>query len=63
MAWITAPSGSRDWTNELLARVEEGCLTWEQIARAALSYMSEDDVEDMARSNELVEDPDEEDDD
>lgn len=63
MAWITTPTHSRDWTNELLVRVEEGYLSWEQIGRAALSYLSEDDVEDMARSNELVEDPDVEDED
>lgn len=63
MAWITTPTNSRDWTNEVIARADEGILSWEQIARAALDYMSEDDVEDMARSNELVEDPDEEDED
>lgn len=62
MAWITSQTGSRDWTNELIARAEQGVLSWEAIARGALTYMSEDDVKDMAQSEELVEDPDDEDD-
>ncbi len=55
---------SRKVTNELIELVEDGVLKWESIARAALSYMSEDDVADMAHINELLpEDEDEEDDD
>lgn len=60
MAWLTSPDGIRDWTNELIERAEQGVLSWEAIARGALTYMSEDDVEDMAQSEELIEDPDEE---
>lgn len=44
----------RHYTNLLIEQVEDGLLTWECIARSALCYLSEDDVEDMARSNELI---------
>lgn len=51
-------------TIKLMELADEGILTWEQIGRACLVYMSEDDVSDMARENELfwaeVEDGDEE---
>lgn len=62
MAWLTTPTGSRDWTNELIERAEQGVLSWEAIARGALTYMSESDVKDMAQSEELAEDPEEEED-
>ena len=45
---------TREITNLLIENVEEGLLDWEAIARAALSYMSEDEVADMARANELL---------
>lgn len=45
---------TRKVTNKLLEMVEEGGLSWEAIARAALVHMSEDDVADMAHSNELI---------
>ena len=45
---------TRRTTNALIEMVEEGILTWEIIARSALSYMSESDVEDMAHRNELL---------
>ena len=35
--------------------VEEGVIDWETLARAALSYMSTDDVDDMLDANELSE--------
>jgi len=52
---------SREATNKLIELVEEGVLDWESIARAALCYMSEDEVADMARCNELILDEEEED--
>ena len=52
---------ARKVTNELISMVEDGVLSWEAIARAALCYMSEDDVADMARSNELLPEEEEED--
>lgn len=32
---------------------EEGFVTWEQIAKGAIAYMSHDDLRDMLRSEEL----------
>lgn len=53
---------SREYTCKLYDLVDEGVITWEQIAKAALSYMSEYDVKDMAITEELViEDEEEED--
>lgn len=49
---------SRRRTNELIEAVESGILSWEAIARAALCYLSEDDVADMAHLNDLLADDD-----
>ena len=43
----------RKVTNELIELAEQGIITWESIAMAALCYLSESDVEDMAQANEL----------
>lgn len=52
---------SRKVTNKVLENVEEGLISWEAVARACLAYMSEDDVADMAHSNDLTsEEPEEE---
>ena len=53
---------ARKVTNKLLEMMEEGALDPALLARLALGYMSEDDVRDMAESNELLEDEDLEDD-
>ena len=45
---------TREATNKLVEFAEEGIISWEEIARAALCYMSEDDVRDMADCNELL---------
>ena len=50
----------RKATNKVIEMAEEGVLSWETIARAALDYMSEDEVADMAQCNEFIEDEDEE---
>jgi hypothetical protein len=46
---------ARKVTNKLLEMMEEGALDPAYIARLALGYMSEDEVWDMAESNELIE--------
>ena len=51
----------RKATNKLIDLAEEGTLSWETIARAALNYMSEDEVADMAQYNEFIEDEEEDD--
>jgi hypothetical protein len=55
---------TRKATNKLLELVDEGVLNARDVLAAALVYMSEHDVTDMAHANELlVEDEDEEPDD
>jgi len=39
---------ARRYTNQVIELAEEGVLSWETIAREALSYMPESEVEDMA---------------
>lgn len=52
---------SRYYTNKLLELVDDGVLDPKTVLVAALSYMSEADVADMAHINELVEEEEEED--
>jgi hypothetical protein len=40
--------------NKLVEQVEEGLINWEEIAQAALCYMSTDDLEDMAQAEDLI---------
>ena len=46
----------RKATNKVIEMAEAGVLSWEAIARAALDYMSEDEVADMAQCNEFIDD-------
>ena len=46
----------RKYTNMAYDLVQEDALGWKDIGQMALSYMSEDDVEDMLRSNCILED-------
>ena len=46
----------RKAANKVIDLAEEGVLSWEAIARAALDYMSEDEVADMAQCNEFIDD-------
>ena len=46
---------SRKYTIKMIELAEEGVISWESIARSALSYMSEADVEDMAECEGFVE--------
>jgi hypothetical protein len=43
----------REATCMLLDSAEDGCVSWETIARAALGYMSEDDVRDMCEKEDF----------
>ena len=51
---------SRKITNKLLELLEEGLLSWQDVALACLGYMSEDHVADMASDNYFIEDEDDE---
>ena len=50
----------REATNRILELVEEGMLDRDTVIMACLKYMSEDEVADMAHSNEFFLDEDEE---
>lgn len=45
----------REYTNKLLEMIEEGILDRDTVILAFCSYMSEDEVEDMMKANEMVE--------
>ena len=45
----------RKATNKLIEMMDEGLITAEAVAEMALCYMSEDDVADMMRSNDILE--------
>ena len=46
----------RTQTNRLLDMMDEGVISAQAIAEMALAYMSEDDVADMMRANDILED-------
>lgn len=52
----------REATNKLIELAEDGIINWEAITRAALQYMSEDEVADMAQCNEFIEEDEDEED-
>ena len=45
---------TRKYTTKLLEMMDEGMISAEAVAEMALAYMSEDDVKDMVRSNDLM---------
>ena len=45
---------TREATNKILELIDEGVLRAETVALAALKYMSEDEVADMAHINEFI---------
>jgi hypothetical protein len=44
----------REITNQILDFIEQGILDKDEVIKACLNYMSEDDVRDMAESNEFL---------
>jgi len=44
----------REQTTKLLAMMDEGLIRAETIVEMCLAYMSEDDVADMMRSNDIL---------
>ena len=53
---------SRPVTSELLDLAEQGVLTWEQLARDALGWMSEAEVQRFAQSNDYLQEQEHEED-
>ena len=45
----------RTQTTRLLDMMDEGVISAQTVAEMALAYMSEDDVADMMRSNDILE--------
>ena len=48
----------RTQTTRLLDMMADGVISAQAVAEMALSYLSEDDVADMMRSNDILEDED-----
>ena len=51
----------RQATNRLIDMMDEGLISAQAVAEMALAYMSEDDVADMMRCNDILEEEDEDD--
>ena len=51
----------REMTSKLIAMMDEGLISAEAVAEMALAYMSEDDVADMMRANDILDEEDEDD--
>jgi len=51
----------RQATNRLIDMMDEGLISAQAVAEMALAYMSEDDVADMMRANDILEEEDEDD--
>jgi hypothetical protein len=51
----------RTQTTKLLEMMDEGLITAQSVAEMALAYMSEDDVADMMRANDILDEEDEDD--
>jgi hypothetical protein len=49
----------REYTTKLLEMMDEGLISASAVAEMALAYMSEDDVKDMCRANDLLDEEDE----
>jgi len=49
----------RTQTTKLLAMMDEGLISAEMVAEMCLAYMSEDEVADMMRSNDILDEEDE----
>jgi hypothetical protein len=45
----------RTQTNKLIDMMDEGLISASAVAEMALAYMSEDDVADMMRANDILE--------
>jgi len=52
----------RQYTNKMLAAIEEGLLDRDQVILACLKWMTDRDVQQMAEANEFLEEEEEEED-
>lgn len=51
----------REYTNKLLAMVDDGMLDKDMVIMAFAKYMSESNIKDMMEANEMLEDEEEDD--
>jgi len=51
----------RTQTNRLIDMMDEGLISAQAVAEMALAYMSEDEVADMMRCNDILDEEDEDD--
>jgi hypothetical protein len=51
----------REMTTKLLEMMDEGLISAEAVAEMALAYMSEDEVADMMRCNDILDEEEEDD--
>jgi hypothetical protein len=49
----------RDYTVKLMDMMDEGVLSPQAVADMCLAYMSEDEVKDMCRANDILDEEDE----
>lgn len=49
----------RKTTNRILEMADDGAISWKDLAECALRWMSEDDVAEMCKANELLPDDEE----
>jgi hypothetical protein len=49
----------RDYTVKLMDMMDEGVLSAQAVADMCLAYMSEDEVKDMCRANDILDEEDE----
>ena len=49
----------RDYTVKLMDMMDEGILSAQAVADMCLAYMSEDEVKDMCRANDILDEEDE----
>ena len=52
----------RTQTTRLLEMMDEGLISAQSVAEMALAYMSEDDVADMMRANDILDEEEDDDD-
>ena len=60
---LISPVETRKSTNRLLEMIENGSVDPTDVVMMCLKFMSEDDVDEMCRINEIFEDDEEEDED
>ena len=54
---------TREYTKKLMDMMDAGLISYQAVAEMALGYLSEYDVEDMMRSNDILEEEDEDEED